>query len=136
MDEVLSLEELDGDIFMLKIDAEGYEGNILKGANRLISGRLIQSYIIEVSPNFGPIDYLNDLHDELGHDYIWFEVKEVGFFRKKPTLEEILVHDLQNRDFQFDLYIVKRSIFQSQVKPLLESRNSFFVKKFEINLKD
>jgi FkbM family methyltransferase len=136
LDEVFASEKFEEEVAVLKIDAEGYEGKILKGADQLILGKLIQSFIIEISPNFGPIDFVDDLHDKLGSTYIWFEVKEEGLFRKKPTLQQIFLNDIHRRTSQFDIFVVKRSIYQSQMSPSLETKDFFMRKNFKVRLKE
>lgn len=48
----------DHEIDLMKIDTEGYEGEVLQGAERLFDQGLVRAVLLEVSPNFGSIDYL------------------------------------------------------------------------------
>ena len=43
---------------MIKVDTEGYEDEVLQGTERLFKAGLVRAVILEVSPVFGPIDYV------------------------------------------------------------------------------
>ena len=105
LDEVISANNPSSKISMLKIDTEGHEGEVLSGAKDLVLGGKISNFIIEVSPMFGSTDYLAELDADLPSKYKWFEIRESGYFRKKPKLIETEPEICRKNKLQFNLLI-------------------------------
>lgn len=71
----LSQKEISSPIFV-KIDTEGAEARVIAGMPMLLSQPNFFGMIIEVSPNFGSIEYLRHLERILSKDYECFLIKE------------------------------------------------------------
>ena len=61
-------------IDLLKVDTEGYESEVVKGAQKLLREARINDLILEVSPEFGSLDYLSLLKQILPIGYEWFRI--------------------------------------------------------------
>lgn len=109
----LIAEYFDGQsISLLKIDTEGYESQVIGGANKLLESGLIEIIVMEVSPNFGDISYLNNVSQLLGTGYQWFTLDESGKFKRKPSLHRISLKQSLNRAEQWNLVIVRDDVFE------------------------
>ena len=47
-------------ISLLKIDTEGYEAQVVDGAQKTLRSGKVEMVVMEVSPNFGPVEFLNN----------------------------------------------------------------------------
>lgn len=56
----------DSEIDLIKIDTEGYEAEVLRGAERLFDEQRIRAVLLEVSPTFGSISYIQRLMERYG----------------------------------------------------------------------
>lgn len=50
-------------IDVMKVDVEGWEGSVLAGAGELFADPRVGALMLEASPEFGPLDYLQPLLD-------------------------------------------------------------------------
>jgi FkbM family methyltransferase len=95
LDTCIAIPE--GDIDLIKIDTEGYEAQVLEGARGLLEARRVRAILLEVSPNFGPIDYVDRFAQE--YDLTPYTLGyEVGL-RYAPQgrpFREVDVHDQVN----------------------------------------
>jgi FkbM family methyltransferase len=99
-------------VSLLKIDTEGYESQVIDGANKLIASGLIEILVMEVSPNFGDVSYLKNLSRLLGAGYLWFTLEELGKFKRKPYLLRISLNQSLNRAEQWNLVLVRNDVFE------------------------
>jgi FkbM family methyltransferase len=88
------------DVDVLKIDVEGWEAEVLAGAQRLIADRRFRYALIEVSPEFGSVDYAYDLL-ALGGYSAW-RIGEAGRFIARPRIMPVGAIDQQ-----FNLLLVR-----------------------------
>jgi FkbM family methyltransferase len=116
--EVRKLDSLVAEYFhgqpvsLLKIDTEGYEARVIDGASNLLESGLIEILIIEVSPNFGNVSYLENVNRLLGDRYNWFTLEESGNFKRKPSLHRISLRQSINRAEQWNLVLIRDDIFK------------------------
>jgi len=112
------LQEYLGDnlISLLKIDTEGYEAQVINGAaNTLASGKT-EIIIMEVSPNFGSVDYLNYLSQLLDQKYGWFALREQGSIKRRPCLDEISLNQALAFDQQWNLVLIRKDVLNDYQK--------------------
>jgi FkbM family methyltransferase len=96
-------------IDLLKVDTEGYESEVLKGAQKLLREARISDLILEVSPEFGSLDYLSLLKQILPIGYEWFRIEESGTFRKKLHLITTNLNECYYSSRQFNLLISRNT---------------------------
>lgn len=99
-------------ISLLKIDTEGYESHVIGGAKKLLESGQIEIIIMEISPNFGDVSYLNDVTKLLGEGYHWFTLEESGNFKRKPSLHRISLAQSLTRSEQWNLVLVRDDVFK------------------------
>lgn len=97
------------DISIIKIDTEGFEGQVLAGSVGTLINNPPNILILEVSPMFGDISYLTDLWSKLSSDYFFYEIYEKGLFRRKLTLREVKLESTLNLTRQINLAVIKGS---------------------------
>jgi hypothetical protein len=84
------IDKLPGiNIEVIKIDTEGNEIAILKGASQILSQSTIGCIILEHSPQITTAIELFKVIEKLLVDYVCFVLSEGGFFRRTPRLESI-----------------------------------------------
>ena len=116
--DVRRLDSLIADYFvgksvsLLKIDTEGYESQVIDGANKLLASGLVEIVVMEVSPNFGDVSYLKNVSRLLGAGYQWFSLEELGKFKSKPYLHRISLNQSLNRAEQWNLVLVRNDVFE------------------------
>jgi FkbM family methyltransferase len=71
---------------LLKVDVEGYEPDVMAGAGSAFPSGAIGHAMIEVSPEFGPVDFAGELVASLAGRYDSFRFTEVGAWVKRPAL--------------------------------------------------
>jgi len=99
-------------ISLLKIDTEGYEAQVVNGAaDTLVSGKT-EIIIMEVSPNFGSVDYLNYLSQLLEQKYGWFVLSEQGSIKRRPCLDEISLNQALAFDQQWNLVLIRKDVLK------------------------
>jgi FkbM family methyltransferase len=103
-------------ISLLKIDTEGFEGQVLSGAQMTLISKKVEILILEVSPNFGDISYLINLAHVLDTSYLWFILDERGFIRRRPKLSPINLDFALSRMEQWNLVIMRKDILQKYSK--------------------
>ncbi len=108
LDEVMSKNNPNSTISLLKIDTEGHESEVLSGALGLIQQGKVLNLILEVSPMFGSLSYLEELESNLPTGYKWYEIREAGVFKKFPKLVETDFLDCKTKKNQFNLLIVSQ----------------------------
>lgn len=112
LDSVLNNIDSNSIISMLKIDTEGFEAQVIAGATTLLASQRIEMLVMEVSPNFGEIGYLNDVHRLLGKRYMWFYLDETGWMKRHPLLKKISVEQSLELSFQWNLILIREDIFR------------------------
>ncbi len=113
LDTLIEEHSKDKVISLLKIDTEGYESFVITGAKKTLSSGLVQVIVLEVSPNFGEVDYLRTLSNTIGEGYEWFALEESGFIKRKPKLKRVSVESALVRCQQWNLVIIKSDVFES-----------------------
>lgn len=93
------------EISLLKIDTEGLEGKVVRGAKKLFKSGRVKTIILEVSPMFETLDYLDELASLLPSNYQWYEIASVGLIRRKARLVGINGQDCKARTNQFNLLV-------------------------------
>jgi FkbM family methyltransferase len=63
LDEVPQVMDA-GEIDFLKVDVEGWESEVFAGATRLLESHRIRAALVEVSPAYGPVGYVDDLVED------------------------------------------------------------------------
>lgn len=103
-------------ISLLKIDTEGYEAQVVKGAADTLASGKIEIIIMEVSPNFGSVDYLNYLNQLLDQKYSWFALSEQGSIKRSPCLDEIFLNQALAFDQQWNLVLIRTDVLKNYQK--------------------
>jgi FkbM family methyltransferase len=112
LDDVLINEISTTNVSLLKIDTEGYEMYVIEGARNLLRSQVVEILIIEISPNFGDIKYLNVLNELLGERYNWFSLGEEGSIKRYPILRRIHLSAALNKTEQWNLVLVREDVLQ------------------------
>jgi len=113
LDEVISENAFLGSVYMLKIDTEGYEAEVLAGAKHLVSKQQVSIFILEVSPSFSSTDWVKNLHEEISAKYAFFTLLEEGFLRKKEKLRKLSIEDALSIKDQWNLVIISEEVLLS-----------------------
>ena len=112
LDTVLGKLMTERSISLLKIDTEGYEAKVIDGAQDTLRSGKVEILVMEVSPNFGSVEYLNRVDELLGDLYNWFYLDEHGKLRKTPYLLEINLDKALKYAHQWNLVLMRKDIFQ------------------------
>ena len=116
LDSVLQ-EYLGNDLIsLLKIDTEGYEAQVVNGAADTLASGKTEIIIMEVSPNFGSVDYLNYLSQLLDQKYGWFALSEQGGIKRRPCLDEISLNQALAFDQQWNLVLIRKDVLNNYQK--------------------
>ena len=112
------LGELTGNqtISLLKIDTEGYEAQVVKGANETLLSGAVEIIVMEVSPNFGSVEFLAEVDKLLSGKYCWFYLDEHGKLRKTPYLLEIDLRQALKYSHQWNLVLMRKDVFAKYEK--------------------
>ena len=103
-------------ISLLKIDTEGYEAQVVNGAADTLASGKIEIIIMEVSPNFGSVNYLNYLSQLLDQKYSWFTLSEQGSIKRRPCLDEISLSQALAFDQQWNLVLIRKDVSSNYQK--------------------
>jgi FkbM family methyltransferase len=103
-------------VSLLKIDTEGYESSVIAGAHNLLLTGLVETIVMEVSPNFGDVSYLREFKELLGSDYRWFSLDEIGRFRSRFFLREISLENALARTSQWNLIVFRVDVLESYLR--------------------
>ena len=98
-------------VSLLKIDTEGFESEVIKGGGSTFKSQRVDTVVMEVSPNFGPIGFLSELEQILGNDYIWFQLDEIGIAKRSPVLKIISCKEALNFTDQWNLVLMRSEVF-------------------------
>ena len=107
-------------ISLLKIDTEGYEAQVIIGAADSISTGKIEIIILEVSPNFGSVNYLNYLSQLLDEKYGWFALNEQGSTKRLPCLNEISLNQALAFNQQWNLVLIRKDVLEVYEKSIVQ----------------
>lgn len=99
-------------ISLLKVDTEGYEAQVVIGATDSISTGKIEIIIMEVSPNFGSVEYLSHLSQLLDGKYSWFALGERGNIKRRSCLNEISLNQALAFNQQWNLVVMRKDILE------------------------
>lgn len=111
LDTVLGAFLDEHSISLLKIDTEGYEAQVVDGAQATLSSGKVEIVVMEVSPNFGSVEFLNGVDKLLGDKYSWFYLDELGKVRKTPCLLKINLDKALKYTHQWNLVLMRKDIF-------------------------
>lgn len=112
LDTVLREHLGEHSISLLKIDTEGYEAQVVSGARETLLSGKIEIIVMEVSPNFGSVEFLNNVSDLLGEKYAWFYLGERGRMKRSPYLQEISLNQALNSTYQWNLVLMRRDVLK------------------------
>lgn len=112
LDTVLREHLGDKSISLLKIDTEGYEAQVVMGARETLLSGKVEIIVMEVSPNFGSVDFLNNVDVLLGEKYSWFNLGERGRVKKSPYLLEISLGQALKFRHQWNLVMVRKDVLE------------------------
>jgi len=97
-------------ISLLKIDTEGYEAQVVEGAQETLLSGKVEIIVMEVSPNFGSVEFLNNVDKLLDGKYCWFYLDERGKIRKTPYLRQINLDIALKFAHQWNLVLMRKDI--------------------------
>ena len=103
-------------ISLLKIDTEGYEEQVIRGAKNTLASGKIEIIVMEVSPNFGSVEYLNDVNHLLGERYRWLALGELGNIKRRAFLEEISLSQAISLKQQWNLVLMRTDVLENYQK--------------------
>jgi FkbM family methyltransferase len=103
-------------ISLLKIDTEGYEAQVVEGAKETLLSGVVEIIVMEVSPNFGSVDYLSTVDELLTGKYRWLYLDERGKLRKTPYLLEIDLRQALKYSHQWNLVLMRKDVFAKYEK--------------------
>jgi FkbM family methyltransferase len=108
LDEILEELNVNGEIDLIKIDVEGFEGKVLRGAERVIDAAQFRFLILEVSPELCDITYLKWLEAKTSESYRWFEISERGMLRRTTCLFQVDLESALSSDKQWNLIAIRK----------------------------
>ena len=127
LDSIVKEFSIESPISLLKIDTEGYESHVVGGAHNLLRSGCVELIIMEVSPNFGEVTYLNSVNELLGDEYRWFALEEKGTYKRKPYLRRISPKASLEESEQWNLVLIRDDIFRgysdARHPAFIESKN-------------
>jgi len=94
-------------IGLLKIDVEGYEPMVLKGAPDLFLDCRVRSAILEVTTTL-PVDWVGDLLLELADTYASFVIGETGRLRRRLSLMPVDARSAMEFSTQWNMLLIRR----------------------------
>ena len=94
-------------IGLLKVDVEGFEPMVLKGAPDLFRNRQVRAAILEVTTTL-PVDWVGYLLGEVEQDYDAFVIGESGRIRRRLNLESVDAKSAVERSTQWNLLLRRR----------------------------
>jgi FkbM family methyltransferase len=103
-------------ISLLKIDTEGYEAQVVEGAKETLLSGAVEIIVMEVSPNFGSVEFLFTVDRLLTGMYRWFYLDERGTVRKTPYLLEINLDHALKYKHQWNLVLMRKDVFATYEK--------------------
>lgn len=103
-------------ISLLKIDTEGYEAQVVDGAQETFLSGKVEIIVMEVSPNFGSVEFLNNVDKLLDGKYSWFYLDERGKIRKTPYLQQINLDMALKYSHQWNLVLMRKNILDIYVR--------------------
>ena len=95
------------EIALLKIDVEGYEPDVLRGAPELFSNRRVRAAILEVTTTL-PVDWVGDLLESTSANYDAYAIEEAGRIKKRLTLTAIDAETAMAKSIQWNLLLRRR----------------------------
>ena len=114
-------------ISLLKIDTEGYEAQVVDGARETLLSGKVEIVVMEVSPNFGSVEFLNNVDSLLDGKYCWFYLDEHGRVRKTPYLIEINLNQALKFDHQWNLILMRKDVLEIYAA----NKNHLAIEKFK-----
>lgn len=93
-----------GEIDLVKVDVEGWEGVALRSGGDLLEERRVRWWLVEASPEFGALDELIDAMARLADHRLWI-VTEQGSVRRRPALVETSLDELRGLPTQRNVLI-------------------------------
>ena len=97
-------------ISLLKIDTEGFEGEVIRGILKTLVRRPPSILVLEVSPEFSEITYLNELWDTLHASHEFFELTEKKVIRSVFKLKKVYKQTLLDNVLQWNLIVIEKNI--------------------------
>ncbi len=116
LDTVLREYLGDKEISLLKIDTEGYEAQVIRGAKKTLAMGRIEIIVMEVSPNFGSVEFLSEVNELLGERYRWLALGERGSIKRRAALEEISVDQAISFKHQWNLVLMRTDVLKNYQK--------------------
>lgn len=116
LDSVLREELGERSVSLLKIDTEGHEAQVVNGAKELLQSGKVEIIVMEVSPNFGSVNYLKTVYELLSNKYTWFFLGERGLLKREPFLQEIFLSGALTHDQQWNLVLVRKDVLEGYKK--------------------
>ncbi len=108
LDELLDQQLGDKPLIgLLKVDVEGYEPMVLKGAPDLFREHRVRSAILEVTTTLS-VDWVGDLLREVRDNYDAFVIGESGRIRRRLSLTQIHAESAVQRPTQWNLLLRRR----------------------------
>ena len=94
-------------IGLLKVDVEGYEPIVLKGAPGLFRDRRVRLAILEVTTTLA-VDWVGDLLREVTDGYDAFVIGESGRIKRRLFLTQVDAESAVRRPTQWNLLLLRR----------------------------
>ena len=94
-------------IDLLKVDVEGYEPFVLKGAPDLFRTCRVRAAILEVTTTL-PVNWVGDLLTDTGEGYEAFAIGESGQFKRRLRLTPVDSRSAMERSVQWNLLLLRR----------------------------
>ena len=92
-------------IDLLKVDVEGWESSVVKGAFETLESGRVRNLLVEITPEFGSTTWAGELVARLGRSHEAYAIGESGTFRRRPSLTRVSPQDVTDRRTQFNLFL-------------------------------
>ena len=97
----------EGEIALIKIDVEGYEPVVLRGAPNLFGSHRVRAALLEVTTTL-PVEWVGELLSATVENYAAFAVEESGRIRRRPTLTPVDADSAIARSEEWNLLLRRR----------------------------
>lgn len=109
--DALAVPGVGGEVQLLKIDTEGWEPHVFRGAEALLASRCVQAMLFELSPQLVDPSFVRGVAELLGEGFGWFVIEpRIGVLRITPRLRRVTLDDLVASTAQENVLVLRQDV--------------------------